>query len=60
MVEFKRLVLKLKVSLVTDVVVKEIQEPMADQVMATEPELSLYVFVECWSHLTNIQNFWLL
>ena len=35
-------------------------KPMADQVMTMEPELHLCVFVECCSHLTNIQNFWLL
>jgi len=35
MVEFKRLVLKLTMSLVTDVAAKEIQEPMADQVTTT-------------------------
>jgi len=53
-------VLKLKMSQVPDVAEKEIQEPMAEKVMMTEPELSLCVFVECCSHLTNIQNFWLL
>jgi len=52
-------VLKRRMSQVTDVAEKEIQEPMADQVTTMEPELRLCVFVEC-SHLTNIQNFWLL
>jgi len=33
---------------------------MADQVITMEPELNLCIFVECYSHLTNIQNFWLL
>jgi len=42
----------------TDIEEKEIQEPMADQVMMMEPELRVCVFVECCSHLTNIQNFW--
>jgi hypothetical protein len=50
---------KLEMSQVTDIAEKEIQEPMADQVTMTEPELSLCVFVEC-SHLSNIQNFCLL
>jgi len=38
-------VLKLKMSQVPDVAEKEIQEPMAEQVMMTEPELSLCVFL---------------
>ena len=51
----------LKMSQVTDVAGKEIQEPMADEVViAKEPELDLCFFVECFSHLTNIQTFWLL
>jgi hypothetical protein len=50
-------VLKVKMSQVTDVAEKEIQEPMADQVMTMGPELRLCVFVECCSLLTNIQNF---
>jgi hypothetical protein len=50
----------LKLKMFTDVAEKEIQEPMADQVTMTEPELGLCVFVECCSHLTNIQNLWLL
>ena len=54
------MVLKLKMSQVTDVEEKEIQEPMADQVTTMEPELRLCVFVQCCSHLTNIQNIWLL
>jgi len=44
----------------TDVAEKEIQEPLAVQVMTTEPELRLCVFVECCSHSTNYQNFCLL
>jgi len=32
---------------------------MTDQLKIFDPELSLYIFVVC-SHLTNIQNFWLL
>ena len=59
MVEIRLVVLKLKMSQFTDVAEKEIQEPMAGQVMTMEPELSLCVFVESCSHLTNIQNFWL-
>ena len=54
------MVLKLKMSQVTDVAEKEIEEPMADQVTTTELKLHLFVFVECCSYLTNIQNFWLL
>jgi hypothetical protein len=50
--------LKLKMSQVTDIAEKEIQEPMTELVVTTEPELSLCVFVEC-SYLTNIQDFWL-
>jgi len=53
-------VLKRRMSQVTDVAEKEIQEPMADQVTMMEPELRLCVFVECCTHFTNIQNFWLL
>jgi len=53
-------VLKLRMSQVTDVAEKEIQEPMADQVTTMEPQLRLCVFVECCTHLTNVQNFWLL
>jgi len=45
---------------VTDVAGKEIQEPMADEVITKEPNLGLCIFVECCSHLTNIQKFWLL
>jgi len=47
--------LKLKMSQVRNIAENAIQEPMADQVM-TESELGLCVFVECCSHLTNIQN----
>ena len=54
------MVLKLTMSEVTDVAEREIQEPVAEQVRMTEPELSLCVFVGCCSHLTNIQNLWLL
>jgi len=53
------MVLKLKMSQDTDIAGKEIQEPMVDQVTMTEPELSLCIFFECCSHLTNIQNLWL-
>jgi len=42
---------------VSDVAEKENQEPMADQVITMESKLNLCVFVECCSHLTNIQNF---
>ena len=45
------MVLKLQMSQVTDVAEKGIEEPMADQVTMTEPELSLCVLVECCSHL---------
>ena len=48
----KRLVSKLKLSHVTDVAKREFQEPMADQVMMNR--LSLCLFVDCRSHLTNI------
>ena len=54
------LVLELKMSKVTDIVEKENREPMRDQVITTESELILCLSVECCSHLTNIQNFWLL
>jgi len=40
MVEIRGVVLKLKLSQVTDIA-EEIQEPMADQVIMTEPELIL-------------------
>ena len=50
------MVLNLKMSQVTDIAEKEIQEPMANKVRTTDPELCLCVFVECCSHLTNIQN----
>ena len=39
------MVLKLKMSQDTDIAGKEIQEPIADQVTMTEPELSLCVFL---------------
>ena len=54
------LVLELEMSKDTDIAEKVNREPMRDQVITMESELSLYVFVECCSHLTNIQNFWLL
>jgi hypothetical protein len=38
---------------------KDNQQPMRDQVITMECELILYLFVECCSHLTNTQNFWL-
>jgi len=44
-------------SQVTRVAEEENLEPMADQVITVELEMSLYIFVECCSHLTNIQNF---
>ena len=40
MVEIRWEVLKLKMSQVTDIAEKEIEEPMADQVTTTEPELT--------------------
>ena len=42
MVEILLLVLNLKMSQVTDVAEKEIQEPMADKVITFEPELSFF------------------
>ena len=54
------MVLELKMSKVTDIAEKENREPMRDQVMTMESELILCLSVECCSHLTNIQNFWLL
>ena len=60
MVEMKWLVLKIKMSQVTDLAETENQEAMADQVITVEPELNLCLFVEYYSHLTNIQNFRLL
>jgi len=36
---------------------KENQEAMAYQVITMEPKLHLCLFVQCYSHLTNIQNF---
>jgi hypothetical protein len=53
-------VLNLKLSQFTDLAEKKIQEPKAEQVTMTNPDLILCVFVECCSHLTNIQNLWLL
>ena len=41
---------------VTDIPEKENQEPMTNEVITMEPELSLCLFVECCLHLTNIQN----
>jgi len=46
-------------SQVIDVAEKEIQEPVADQVITLEQELCLCLFVEC-SLLANIQYFCLL
>ena len=60
LVEMRCLVLELNMSNVTDIVEKDNQQPMRDQVITMESELILYLFVECCSHLTNIQNFWLL
>ena len=54
------MVLKLKMSQLSDVAEKEIQESMIDQVITSETELSLCIFVECCSLLTNIQYFCLL
>ena len=51
------LVLKLKMSQVIDVAVKDNQQPMTDQVMTMESELILCLFVEFCSHLTYTQNF---
>jgi hypothetical protein len=59
MVQMECLVLKLTMSQVFDVAAKEIQEPMADQVITLETELTLRLFVEC-SLLTNVQYFGLL
>jgi len=47
MVQMGCLVLKLKMSQVSDVAEKEIQESVADQVITLVPELSLCLFVEC-------------
>jgi len=41
MVERRWLVLKFKMSQVTDIAGKEIQEPMADEVITKEPKLGL-------------------
>jgi len=49
-----------KMSQVTDVAEKDNLELMADDVITMEPRLSLCLYVECCSHLTNIWNFWLL
>jgi hypothetical protein len=57
MVEMTLLVLKLKLSQITDIAEKEKQEPIADLVITKEPELGLCLSMECCSHLTNIQNF---
>ena len=54
------MVLKLQISQVTDIEDREVQEPMADQVATNEREVSLCVFVECCSLLTNVENFWFL
>ena len=45
MAEIRWVVLKRRMSQVTDVAEKEIQESMADQVTMMEPELRLCVFV---------------
>jgi hypothetical protein len=50
MVEIRWVVLKLNLSQVTDIA-EEIQEPMADQVITTEPELIL-----CFSWVLFIFN----
>jgi hypothetical protein len=50
MVAIKCLVLNLKMPVATDVPEKDNQEPMADQVISMEPELSLCLFVQCCSH----------
>jgi hypothetical protein len=53
------IILKLKISQVSDVAAKEIQEPMADEVITSEHGLSLCLFVECLL-LTNVQYICLL
>jgi hypothetical protein len=53
------MVLKLKMSQVTDIEQEENQEPIASQVMNMGPELNLCIFVGCCSHLANIYYFWL-
>ena len=60
MVGMRWLVLNLGMSQVTVVTEKENQEPMTDQVITVESELILCLFVEGCSHVTDIQNFWLL
>ena len=59
MVQVGCLVLKLKLSQVSDTAEKEIQEPVAEKVITSEPELSLCLFVVC-SLLTNFHYFGLL
>jgi len=44
MVQMGWLVLKLKMSQVTDVAEKGIQEPKAEKLITSEPELSVYLF----------------
>ena len=44
----------------SDVAEKENKEPIAFEVLTVKLGLSLCLFVEFCSHLTNIQNFWLL
>ena len=53
-------VLNLKMSEFTDVAENKIQERIAEQVTTTKPEFSFCVYVECCSHLTTIQDPYLL
>jgi len=53
------LVFKVKMSLVTDLAEKANEVPMTGHVVTMESGLSLCCFVECCSHLRNMQDFWL-
>jgi len=59
-VEMGWLVLKFKLLQVADLAEKANQEPVTGIVVTMGSGLSLCCFVGCCSHLTNIQNFWLL
>ena len=54
-VEMDWLVLKLQISLVTEIVVKGTYLLQVDEIIAMETELNLIIVVQCFSHLTNMQ-----
>ena len=57
MEEMILIVLKFKMSELTDIAEKKSQEQLADKVVTMEFEFSLCLFVECCLQFRSIQNF---